>query len=56
MDSTSMNRLTLACVLAGQLPPHLSPGVLLPARIFMILMEEPLMQLSAADTLRICPP
>jgi len=36
--------------------PYLKPGVLLPARILFILIDAPWMQLSAADTLKICPP
>lgn len=35
---------------------YLKPGVLLPARILFILIDAPWMQLSAADTLKICPP
>lgn len=35
---------------------YLKPGVLLPARILLILIDVPWMQLSAADNLRIWPP
>ncbi len=39
-----------------QILHYLKPGVLLPARILFILIDAPWMQLSAADTLKICPP
>lgn len=35
---------------------YLKPGVLLPARILFILIDAPWMQLSATETLKICPP
>ncbi len=45
------------CVMClKQILHYLKPGVLLPARILFILIDVPWMQLSATDTLKICPP